>query len=139
MDDEGIYLVAAFGLPPVGHQDDAYRAVQFALAMAHELQKAQLPGSIGVSSGLTFCGIVGNEQRREYSLLGEVARMADQLMRAGGKRLASPERSVSILCDGATYETVQRQVKFEPLAPLILAGAGDPVTVYQPLVAGSPS
>ena len=42
VDDKGATLVAAFGLPPVAHEDDAVRAVQAALEIQAKLQRLGL-------------------------------------------------------------------------------------------------
>jgi hypothetical protein len=39
VDDKGATLVAAFGLPPVAHEDDAVRAVQAALEVQARLRR----------------------------------------------------------------------------------------------------
>jgi len=85
VDDKGASLVAALGLPPLKHEDDAARGVQAALAMGEALQKMGLRGPIGVTTGRVFCGSVGNARRREYTMMGDAVNLAARLMQAADK------------------------------------------------------
>ena len=49
MDDKGSLLLAVFGLPPLSHVDDAFRAVQAALQLVREINR-DLPGNGDASS-----------------------------------------------------------------------------------------
>ena len=82
LDDKGITLVAALGLPPLAHEDDAARGVQAALAMRQALADLGVPCAIGVASGRAFCGEIGSRQRREYTMIGDVVNLAARLMQA---------------------------------------------------------
>jgi class 3 adenylate cyclase len=111
VDEKGIMLVAALGLPPLAHEDDAARAVQAALAMQAELRRMNLRSALGITTGQAFCGSVGNSVRREYTMLGDVVNLAARLMQA------APD---NILVDTATYHAAQSQVPlaFESLPPI---------------------
>ncbi len=61
VDDKGITIVAALGLPPFSHEDDPARSVQAALTIRRELNNLRVPSFIGVTTGRIFCGSVGNE------------------------------------------------------------------------------
>ncbi|MCB0163808.1 MAG: adenylate/guanylate cyclase domain-containing protein, partial [Anaerolineae bacterium] len=76
VDDKGVTLVAALGLPPFAHEDDADRGIQVALAMQRTLSHQGLRGGIGVTTGRAFCGSVGNEWRREYTMIGDVVNLS---------------------------------------------------------------
>lgn len=82
LDDKGITLVAALGLPPLAHEDDAARGVQAALAMRQALADLGVHCAIGVASGRAFCGEIGSLQRREYTMIGDVVNLAARLMQA---------------------------------------------------------
>ena len=107
VDDKGVTLVAALGLPPLTHEDDAARGVQAALAMQAKLRELGLRCSIGITSGRAFCGEVGNAPRREYTMIGEVVNLAARLMQA------APD---DILCDAATYQAAQARLDFDAAA-----------------------
>ena len=123
LDDKGASLVAALGLPPLSHEDDAERAVRAALAIRDRLALMQVRHSIGIASGSAFCGVVGNTTRREYTMIGDVVNLAARLMQAakGG-----------VLCDRPTYEGSRARLVFEALPSIHVKGKAGDVAVYHP-------
>ncbi|MGH2592281.1 MAG: AAA family ATPase [Anaerolineae bacterium] len=124
VDDQGVTLVAALGLPPFAHEDDAVRGARAALAMQAVTRDLGLRGAIGVATGQVFCGSVGNSKRREYTIVGDMVNLATRLMQA------APD---DILCDAATVQAAQTRLPFEPLPPIRVKGKTEPVAVYRPL------
>ncbi len=134
VDDKGITLVAAMGLPPMAHEDDAARGVQVALAMQAALREINVRSAIGITTGRAFCGSIGNDRRREYALHGDIVNLSARLMQAAGKDLpSSAQKPCPILCDAATYQAAQGQATFETLPCITVKGKADPVAVYCPL------
>lgn len=123
MDDKGTLLIAAMGLPPLNHEDDAARGVRLALDMQEALDQVGLQSAIGITTGLLFCGSRGNQRRRDYAMIGSVINLAAHLMQAAGG---------DILCDEATYQAAHAALTFEPLPPLTIKGHDQPVAVYRP-------
>src|SRR5512142_2078802 len=70
VDDKGITIVAALGLPPFSHEDDPARGVQAALMIRKELTSLDIRSHIGITTGHIFCGSIGNDERREYTIIG---------------------------------------------------------------------
>jgi class 3 adenylate cyclase len=66
VDDKGTVLIAAFGVPPFGHEDDPGRGIKTAWEIHHKLMESQVTSSIGVTTGKVFCGSVGSSKRQEY-------------------------------------------------------------------------
>jgi predicted ATPase/class 3 adenylate cyclase len=124
VDDKGVTLVAALGLPPLAHEDDALRGVQAALTLQATLRQMNLKSAIGVTTGRAFCGAVGNERRREYTMIGDVVNLAARLMQASGD---------GILCDSATYQAAHAHLLFEILSPINVKGKAGQVQVFRPL------
>ncbi len=124
LDEKGAILIAVFGLPPLAHEDDAIRGVQAAMAVLKAMQEVAIRCSIGVTTGRAFCGILGNDQRREYTILGDIVNLAARLMQA---------TSNAILCDAATYQAAQPRIIFDEHAPIAVKGKAEPVVNYQPL------
>ncbi|MEK7277701.1 MAG: adenylate/guanylate cyclase domain-containing protein, partial [Chloroflexota bacterium] len=124
VDDKGVTLVAAMGLPPLAHEDDAARGVQAALEIQNILRQLKLRSAIGVTTGRAFCGSVGSAARREYTMVGDVVNLAARLMQAAPG---------DILCDGATQQAAESRVTFDSLPPITVKGKTEPVSVYRPL------
>lgn len=125
VDDKGVSLVAAMGLPPMAHEDDATRALKAAMAMDAFIRSMGMPVAIGVATGRVFCGEVGNERRREYTMIGDTVNLAARLMQSA--------QSDGILCDPATFQAAQGRITFDPLPPVLLKGKTGPLEVFKPL------
>src|SRR5215216_1024425 len=134
VDDKGITIVAALGLPPFSHEDDPARAVQAALMIRKELIQQHVSSYIGITTGRIFCGSVGNESRREYTIIGNAVNMSARLMGAAGKMVSLIERyMIPILCDRTTFDSAKDSVVFESLLPQHVKGRVEPVEVFHPL------
>ncbi len=126
VDEKGTTLVAAFGLPPMAHHDDARRALRASIAILEGLRALGVECSIGVATGRVYCGEIGNARRREYTIIGRVVNLAARLMQAakGGAR---------ILCDEETTRASRVCFEFETLAPRLLKNIEGPVRLFRPL------
>ncbi len=83
VDDKGTILLILFGAPPFSHEDDATRAVAFALSLQKIAQAQNLRMSIGITVGPVFAGPVGAPDRREYTVIGDEVNLAARLMQYG--------------------------------------------------------
>ncbi len=148
VDDKGVTLVAAMGLPPLAHEDDAERAVKAALAIRKLLAHQQYRCAIGVTTGRAFCGSVGHPKRREYTMIGDVVNLSARLMQAA----LGQENENDILADEVTYRATRAAaalelmlgvdldgsgsvgdvVDFEELGPILIKGKSQPVLAYRP-------
>ncbi len=142
VDDKGITLVAALGLPPLSHRNDAARAVHAALEMQSTLAKLGRKSAIGITMGWVFCGPVGNDQRREYTMVGNAVNMAARLMQAAEEALVARGQLTDTLCDETVYQTVRelteeqdtlaRELSFRTLPAIGMKGMSEPVIAYRP-------
>ena len=133
-DDKGVMIDAAFGLPPLAHGDDPLRGIQSAMLIRNELQARGVHGAIGVTTGRVFCGLVGTNQRREYTFLGNSVNLAGRLMSLALEQTEVLERDgIAVLCDRATYEATKQRTEFEILPPQRVKGRNEPVDVFRPV------
>jgi class 3 adenylate cyclase len=123
VDDKGVVVVAAFGLPPQAHGDDAARAVQTALELRLALKEQEVPYRMGLATGRVFCGTTGRATRREYVMVGHTVNVAARLMQAAAD---------DVLCDATTLRQASSRLRFETLAPLKMKGITQPVPIFRP-------
>lgn len=134
VDDKGITIVAALGLPPFAHEDDPARGVQAALMIRKELNGLKVRSNIGITTGRIFCGSIGNEARREYTTIGNAVNLSARLMGAASNQFELIEKyGVPILCDRLTYDGAKDAVEFESLSPQQVKGRMEAVEVFHPL------
>lgn len=127
-DDKGSTLLAAFGLPPSTHSDDESRAIMASLDVMTRLSYHDRLASVGVTTGKCFCGVVGGNMRREYSVLGDVVNTAARLM-----QYAKTQRGGGVLCGAMTRLRCKNNgLFFESIGQIGVKGKVDPIAVFQP-------
>ena len=129
VDEKGTTLLAAFGLPPFSHEDDALRGTLASLEIQRKLSARNIRSNIGITSGPAFCGSIGSDLRREYTLLGQKVNLAVRLMQAGEKVLG---KGPYILSDQATYNRSKHRVNYQELNPVTVKGVSEPVLIFAP-------
>ena len=78
--------------------------------------------SIGVTTGVAFCGVVGHPQRHEYTVIGQKVNMAARLM------MSFPN---TVVCDESTQTKsglATSQFSLQP--PVTLKGISNPEKIY---------
>ena len=116
MGDKGSKYVVLFGAP-VAHENDEERAVLCAL----ELSALAIPARIGINNGFVYCGHVGSESRREYTVIGDAVNVAARLMQAAGPG--------DLLISSTVQNRIPDTIRCEPLPPLQVKGKAEPVDV----------
>jgi len=124
-------VLAVFG-DPVGHDDDAARAVRCAVEMQQRFDELVARWSrpdlalglgIGVTTGKALCGVFGSARRFLYTVLGPPVNLAS--------RLSNLTQSDEILLDRYTYERVSGWARAEALAPMSVKGFDRPISVFR--------
>jgi predicted ATPase/class 3 adenylate cyclase len=116
--DKGSVLMLLFGTP-VAHEDDEERAVRCCLEL---LRLTGGPFRAGVTTGSAFCGEIGSELRRYYTVVGDSVNLASRLLQA-----AQPGQ---LLIDGPTFERVEAGTVGERLRPITVKGKAGPVSAW---------
>ncbi|XP_067130038.1 adenylate cyclase type 10-like, partial [Centruroides vittatus] len=65
--DKGCTCLVVFGLPGYKHQDDSARGLLCASKISSKMKQHSIKCSIGITTSVTFCGIIGNSYRQEYT------------------------------------------------------------------------
>ncbi|HUF39333.1 MAG TPA: adenylate/guanylate cyclase domain-containing protein [Anaerolineales bacterium] len=133
-------LLALFGAP-IAHEDDALRAVLAGLDMLADftpyredvLTRLRSHGvypetddfriRVGISTGLVVVGIVGSEEKREYTAMGDAINLAARM-----EQTAAPG-TIQITHD--TYRLIETRVEADVLGDLAIKGKRRPVRVYR--------
>ena len=124
--DGGGQIYMTFGAP-IGHYDDAVRAVRAAL----ELQSPPAEFTwiaavgVGVAYGPMRAGAYGSSAYRAYSVIGDRANLAARLMVAAAPNTA--------LCDDAVHAGAGERFAFEALPPIVVKGKTGALAVFRPV------
>ncbi|CAF0795129.1 unnamed protein product, partial [Adineta ricciae] len=112
MFDKGLSLLCAFGMPGYKHPDDAERALKFGFLITQRLEKFNFVArvSTGVTTGQTFCGVLGHPLRCEYTVIGRKVNMAARLM---------VNYPGIVSCDDETYHKAHLEERYFELLPTV--------------------
>lgn len=108
--DKDVMFLVIFGLRGFKHEVESQIALRCATEIhdTFRVQKGILQISIGVTTGLSYCGIVGHCLRREYSVISVTVNKAARLM------VAYPN---IVSCDNETVLQSKMDVKHFRLLP----------------------
>ncbi len=124
VDEKGASLLVAFGMPSNTHEDDPARAVRCGFDAYDALAALGFRCSIGIATGEVFCGPIGSDIRRDFTLIGDIVNIAARLM-----QVAAGE----ILCDEKTSQVIHLELHCEALPAIFVKGKVDLMPVFRPL------
>ena len=124
-------LMALFGAP-IAHEDAPERAVRAALAIQASLadlsdrllaeRGVSLRARIGIHTGIVVAGTVGNDQKMDYTAIGDTTNLA--------ARLQSLAAAGTILISEATLALLRGAFATEPAGPFEVKGKSEPVSAH---------
>jgi adenylate cyclase len=130
----GDAIMAAFGIP-VGHDDDADRAVRSAIAMMTELRawnqvrvrEGKLPVEIGIglNSDQVVSGNIGSKKRMDYTIIGDGVNLAARL------ESACKQYGAHILISEFTYRALRGTYRMREVDIVVVKGKTQPVSIYE--------
>ncbi|TMW65495.1 hypothetical protein Poli38472_008137 [Pythium oligandrum] len=127
VDDKGSTVIAAFGLPPVTHENDPIRGILSSLAICAALGKLGLKASVGITTGVALCGVVGHQgNRREYTVLGDIVNLSARLMQK-----AKSEKG-GVITDETTKLYTHDVLHFEERPEIMVKGKNDSIKIHRP-------
>jgi class 3 adenylate cyclase len=124
VDDKGCVLIALWGVPTATFHDDCRRALGASVRIRSKLLDMKMSCSSGITTGVVYCGTVGNELRREYAAVGDVVNLAARLMSKAAGEILLDENTFSRLPEG-----VHRKLTKQP--PMAVKGKDKPIVSYQ--------
>jgi len=132
----GDAIMAAFGIP-VGHEDDADRAVRTAIAMITELRawnqaragegKPPVEIGIGLNTDLVVSGNIGSKKRMDYTIIGDGVNLAARL------ESACKQYGAHILISEFTYRALRGTYRMREVDIVLVKGKTKPVAIYEVL------
>jgi class 3 adenylate cyclase/tetratricopeptide (TPR) repeat protein len=112
-DDKGLWILGAFGLPPIESEVRADDVLLAAKEARDAIVSLGLECRGGVASGRAFCGLVGDPTRSEFTFTGRVINLSARLMSGANK---------GVLCDVVTGERSRGRIRLNELPPQRFSG-----------------
>ena len=130
----GDEIMALFGAP-VGHPDDAIRAVRSALDQIEALRKFNSQRvsdgkrgfeiGIGINTGDVVAGYLGSSKAMQYTVIGAPVNLA--------ARLCSQAKGMQVIISEPTWLRVREHFEVRELEPVTPKGIGHPVRIFEVL------
>jgi len=125
--------VMAFFNAPIPQPDHTLRAVRAALGIRDAIQRlhAELPVEkhlafgVGIHFGEALLGLIGTEQRLEYTAIGDSVNTA--------KRIQENSAAKQILISQSAYDLIREHVEVREVEPIHAKGKSQPLRVFEVL------
>ena len=131
----GNAMLAVFGAP-VANEDDAERAVRAGLAIRDlaliwpgDPDERRIAVRVGINTGEVMAGLVGPEERRDYTVMGSAVSSAAGLM--------SGALAKAVVVGEETYRVTRDRVRYREVAPVSTGERDRPVAAWEAIDAAS--
>jgi len=126
----GDCVMVLFGVPKA-LEDAPQKAVNAAIEIRNRLYKFNkeknlsipLNIHIGINTGPVVSGMVGSENKQDFTVMGDAVNLAS--------RIEGASQTGQILVGPATYKATKTGFKYKTLQPIALKGKAEPVPVYE--------
>ncbi len=123
--------VMAWFNAPIPQKDHTLRAVRAAIALKSSVEalhqelpeEMHLSFGIGIHAGEALLGLVGTQQRVEYTAIGDCVNTA--------KRLQENAAAGQILISRQTAKSILKSIEVVDVAPVVAEGKANPIEVYE--------
>jgi PAS domain S-box-containing protein len=127
---QGDAIMAWFNAP-IAQPDHTLRAARAALALVKNVSKVhgdmpaefRLSFRVGIHFGEALLGLVGTEQRLDYTAIGDSVNIA--------KRLQESASEGQILISEAVAYRIMDQIMVKPVSPISMEGKAYPIRAYE--------
>jgi class 3 adenylate cyclase len=122
--EHGDKLIVLFGAPVLTNNSEE-NSIRFSCELRDEAIKQNIlfTQQIGINSGFVFAGEIGSEQRREYTVIGDVVNLSARLMAAAGKN--------KILVSASTISRAIDNFNTIKLPSIMVKGKSKPIDIYE--------
>ena len=126
--DKGNVIIVLFGAP-VSYEDDLKRALEFLIELKIFSKKIGFTFKAGLSCELVFSGIVGCNDRFEYTVMGDGVNLSARLMQSA--------LFDNVLVSKKVFSDTPKEYVFQNLPPIYLKGKESPQEVANLLGKGT--
>ncbi|MCD6578697.1 AAA family ATPase, partial [bacterium] len=117
-------MLIIFGFP-YAHEDIYIRATSLAEELMRFSKILRLKIKIGINGGFAFGSPIGNDYRREYTVMGDAVNLA--------ARFAAGAKENTIIVGESIYKKAQKVFDFELLGEKSYKGKSKKIKIYRPM------
>jgi len=121
VDEKATNILICFGPSPSAHNNNPERSLRLAVELNRKLQREGFENKVGISTGIAYCGVLGNDIFRQHTVIGDVVNLSSRY---------SQISDWDVVCDEATQRESRRAVEFEGPFAVRVKGYGDEVQLY---------
>ncbi|MBC8051670.1 MAG: AAA family ATPase, partial [Sphingobacteriaceae bacterium] len=122
LDEKAANILIIYGPPPSAHKDNPIRGLLTAIDIKEVLSRAGFINSVGVTTGKAFCGLLGNDILRQYTVIGDVVNL--------GARLAQLQFQ-QVCCDETTMKASRYEFNFSQPKKVLIKGSAAKESIWE--------